>query len=136
MACITIEEALDDPALFAPLFQGAGWSRWRVFLSVLFGLPLLADALALFRHHTARTAPPTRAFREAALIVGRRGGKSRVLALIAVFLAAFRDYSVHLAPGEQAAVAIIAADRKQAKVLLRYCVGLLRAVHMLGHDRR
>jgi hypothetical protein len=55
-----------------------------------------------------------------------------VLALIAVFLAAFRDYSAHLAPGEQAAVAIIAADRKQAKVLLRYCVGLLRAVHMLA----
>ena len=55
-----------------------------------------------------------------------------MLALIAVFLAAFRDYSAHLVPGEQAAVAIIAADRKQAKVLLRYCVGLLRAVHMLA----
>jgi phage terminase large subunit-like protein len=73
------------------------------------------DALALFTHHTARQTPPTVPFREAALICGRRGGKSRVLAAIAVFLASFRDYTEFLAPGENATIGVIAADRRQAR---------------------
>jgi len=129
---MTIIEALDDPALFGPLFAAASWLRWRVFLAALFGLPLAGEALALFQHHTGRHAAPSAPFREAALVIGRRGGKSRVLALIAVFLAAFRDYRPFIAPGETPTVAIIAADRKQARVILRYCMGLLRAVRMLA----
>jgi hypothetical protein len=39
-----------------------------------------------YRACTGPTAPPGKSFSEAALVVGRRGGKSRVLALIAVFL--------------------------------------------------
>jgi hypothetical protein len=88
--------------------------------------------LALFRHHTGRTTPPTTPFREAALVIGRRGGKSRVLALIAVFLACFRDYRPHLAAGELATIAVIAADRRQARVIMRYTMGLLRAVPLLA----
>jgi hypothetical protein len=68
---------------------------------------------------------------EATLICGPRAGKSRTLALLAVYLAAFRDYSGRLAPGEMATVAVIAADRRQARVILRYVTGLLNAVPML-----
>jgi hypothetical protein len=50
-----------------------------------------ADA-AFYRTHTGRSTLPTAAAREAWLVVGRRGGKSMVAALIAVFLACFRDY--------------------------------------------
>ena len=71
-------------------------------------------------------------FKEAALVIGRRGGKSRVLALIAVFLACFRDYTPHLAPGEVATVAVIAADRRQARSIFRFATGLLHAVGMLS----
>jgi hypothetical protein len=123
---------LDDPELFAPYFRGETWQRWRVFLLALFGLPMDDAALAIYRQHTGRTEPPTATFREAALIVGRRGGKSRVLALIATFLAAFFDYTPHLAPGEVATVGIIAADRKQARTIFRYCIGMLRACAWLS----
>jgi hypothetical protein len=129
---ISIVEALDDPDLFAPLFPGASWLVWRGFLAALFGLSLSDEALSLYRHHTGRTTAPMRPFREAALIIGRRGGKSRILALIAVFLGTFVDYRANLAPGEQAVVAIIAADRRQARVLLRYVIGTLRAIPMLA----
>src|SRR5438270_3557296 len=88
--------------------------------------------LALYRHHTGRTTPPFQPFREAAAVVGRRGGKSRILAAVACYLAAFRDYTPYLAPGETPVIAIIAADRRQAKVLLRYVIGTLRAVPLLG----
>ena len=56
---------------------------------------------------------------------GRRAGKSFVLALIAVYLAAFKNYSGYLGPGERATIMVIAADRKQARVIMRYVKGLL-----------
>jgi len=34
------------------------------------------------------------------LAVGRRGGKSQIAALVAVYEAAFKDYTDRLAPGE------------------------------------
>lgn len=34
------------------------------------------------------------------LTVGRRGGKSQIAALVAVYEAAFKDYSNRLSPGE------------------------------------
>jgi hypothetical protein len=128
----SILDALDDPDLFVPLFRGQSWGPWRTFLAALFGLPIEDEALPIFRHHTGRTVAPQRPYREAALIIGRRGGKSRVLALIAVFLAAFRDYTPYLAPGQDPVIAIVASDRKQGRVLLRYVVGTLRAVPLLA----
>jgi hypothetical protein len=53
------------------------------------------------------------------------GGKSFVLALIAIFLGVFRDYRAHLGPGERATIMVVAADRKQARVIMRYVKGLL-----------
>ena len=128
---MNILAALDDPALFGPHFRGATWMAWRAFLAALFALPMDAAALALYTAHTGRQAAPTVPFREAALVIGRRGGKSRVLALLGVFLACFRDYAPHLAPGEVATVAIIAADRRQARSIFRFASGLLGAVGML-----
>ena len=63
--------------------------------------------------------------------MGRRGGKSLVAGLLAVFLACFRDYRRHLAPGERATVMVIAADRRQARVVFRYISGFLEGISML-----
>ena len=65
-------------------------------------------------------------------MIGRRGGKSFTLALIAVFLAAFRDWRPYLAPGERATIMVIAADRRQARVIMRYIKGIVAAVPMLA----
>jgi hypothetical protein len=128
---VNLLQALSDEHLFQPLFAGPSWAPWRAFLAALFALPLADAELDLYRHHTERTAPPAKPFNEAALVIGRRGGKSRVLALIAVFLACFKDYTPHLAAGEVATVAVIAADRRQARVIFRFITGLLDAVPML-----
>lgn len=128
----SILDALDDPALFASHFTGMSWRAWRAFLAALFGLPMTEAEAAIYREHTGRTTPPAQPFAEAALIVGRRGGKSRVLASIAVFLATMRDYQPFLAPGEVATVAILAANRAQARSIFRYVQGLLKAVPLLA----
>jgi len=130
---VTITEALRDPALFAPWFQpAASWAPWFSFLRALFGLPLDAEGLDIYRRHTGRQTAPTSQAREAWLVVGRRGGKSRIAATVAVYLACFRDYARSLAPGERGTVMVIAADRRQARVILRYVNGLLDGVPMLA----
>lgn len=129
---MNIIEAAEDPNLFGHLFQAPSWRRWKVFLKALQALPMSDDELAIFRHHTRRTAAPGSPARYAELVVGRRGGKSRVLALVAVYIASFPDHRPFLVPGEIPVIAVIAADRKQARVILGYIVGLLRAVPMLA----
>lgn len=131
---MNILEALDDPALFAPHFRGGTWKPWRAFLTALFGLPMDDDALTLYRAHTGRTEPPIAPFGEAALVIGRRGGKSRVLAAVAVYLATCRDYTPYLAPGEVATIGVLAADRRQARTIFRYAAGLLKAVPLLAGE--
>lgn len=127
----TILDVMDDPDLFGPFFKGASWYAWRVFLAALFALPMDDAQSDIYRALTGRAAPPATPFSEAELVVGRRGGKSRILALIATYLAIFRVYDEYLAPGEVATVAVIAADRKQARTIFRYTMGLLNAVPSL-----
>jgi hypothetical protein len=75
--------------------------------------------------------PPARPFREAWLICGRRSGKSFVLALIAIFFACFTNWKRHLQVGEIGTVMIISADKRSARTIWRYCLGLLNASAML-----
>ena len=81
---VNIIEAMADPELFGPHFRphkkhGDTWRRWRVFLKALFALPMDADDLVIYQQCTGRTDPPTEPVTEAALVVGRRGGKSRIV---------------------------------------------------------
>ena len=95
----TIIDLCDDPNVFGLWFKDrATWQAWFAFLAVLFGLPLTAEQFAIYTACTGRTAAPTGPFFEAWLICGRRAGKSFVLALIAVFLACFCDWSPYLVP--------------------------------------
>jgi hypothetical protein len=126
--------ALDDKNLFKPwIKRPETWAAWRAFIAALYGLPMDDAAEAIYRRHTARAgALPTVASKEAWLICGRRAGKSQVLAMIACHLGAFNDYRPYLSPGERATIAILAADRKQARTIFRYCRALLTEVPMLS----
>jgi hypothetical protein len=126
-----IIQALQDPNVFARYFKGESWAVWRVFLAALFGLPLSPDQVPLFKRFTGRDTAPTSPLREAWLVVGRRGGKSFVLAVVAVFLACFKDWKPYLGPGEVGTIMIIAKDRAQARSIKRFISGLLRETPML-----
>src|SRR5277367_5000594 len=108
--------------------DATSWDVWRVFLKALEALPMDEAEMALYRHHTGHTEPPTKPARYAELVVGRRGGKSRILALIATYLSCVIDHSQFVAPGEVPVVAIIARDRDQAKVIKNYIAGFIRAI--------
>jgi terminase large subunit-like protein len=129
---LNILHAVTDANLFAPWFKKPeAWRSWFAFLAALFGLPLTDTQLRIFQHHTGRVVAPITQATEGWLICGRRAGKSFMLALCAVYLACFKDYSPHLMKGERATIMIIARDRRQARVILRYIRGLLQNIRML-----
>jgi hypothetical protein len=131
-ARVTILDAIADAKLFAPWFADrTTWNSWIAFLAALFGLPMRPDQYEVYRRCTGRDAVPTEQASEAWLICGRRAGKSFVLALVAVFLACFHDYRKYLAPGERGTVLVIAANRRQARTILRYVRGMLTRIPML-----
>jgi hypothetical protein len=129
---IDLIEAIADAHLFGPGFTpGAHWRAWRVVIKALFGLRMTPSELEIFQRGTGRTTPPTQPAREAWLVIGRRGGKSRIAALISVYLACFKDYRPILAPGERGVVMVLASDREQARVVFGYIEALLDQVPML-----
>lgn len=129
----SIIDAINDDRLFAPWFKDRKtWIAWFAFLAALFGLPLTPKQLAIYRQCTGREDAPTEAAKEGWLVIGRRGGKSFIMALVAVFLACFKEYRQYLAPGERATVLVIARDRRQARIILRYVRALLTQVPMLS----
>jgi hypothetical protein len=99
---MNIVEAVSDVNLLGASIRDAeSWKPWRALLAAAFGLPLSPpDELALYRACTARRVPPGEPFAYLWLVIGRRGGKSFAMALIAVFLAAFRDWRPKLSPGD------------------------------------
>lgn len=129
---MTLLDAISDPKLFGPWFKDQkDWLPWRAFIAAVFGLPLDKAQREIFKTCTGRNTPPKSQVREAWCVVGRRGGKSMVLATIAVFLACFGKYKQFLQPGERGTVMIIAADRAQARIIFRYVKGFLDGIPML-----
>jgi hypothetical protein len=129
---MTIIDAIEDPNLFRPFFDNPQtWTTWFVFLKALFALPMTELELAVYQRLTRRENAPTQQAEEAWLVVGRRGGKSFIVALVAVFLACFRTYDQYLQRGERGTVMVIATDRRQARIIMRYIVALLHHVPML-----
>ena len=129
---MNIIQAIDNPRIFQSVIKDhATWGAWRAFLKALFGLSMDEGEAALFRACTGRQTLPDTPFAAAVLAIGRRGGKSFALALIAVFKACFVDYAPHLARGERATIVVVAADRKQARTIFRYVRGIMDAVPSL-----
>jgi hypothetical protein len=123
---LSILDALDEPGLLgAAIRDPESWKPWRAFLTAAFGLPMDDGAAELFRACTGRSELPVAPFQFLWLVCGRRGGKSFCMATMAVFLACFRDWRRYLSPGERAVVLLVASDREQAKILVRYIQGIL-----------
>jgi hypothetical protein len=134
---ISIMDAVSDPDIFGAWFKNRKtWAAWFCFLKVMFALPLDKTELAMFQQFTGRIAPSPSGYLAATLIIGRRGGKSLVLALIAAYLSAFYDWSPYLTGGERGTIMIIAADKKQARAIFRYLKGMLQIPLLAGRIER
>jgi hypothetical protein len=126
-------DAIRDARLFAHPFDGESFAAWRTFLATLFAETPRGEDLERYRAATGRRHWPMKPLTEAWLVIGRRGGKSQIAALIAVYLACFRDNSEVLAAGERGTLMVIAADKRQARAMFRYIRAFI-AVARGGRD--
>jgi hypothetical protein len=128
MKPISFAEALRDVRLLGASFRGSSWRPWHVLAKIISGQPLDDGEMALVFECTGRRVLPLNPPRRLYLLVGRRGGKSRFLSALAVWVAALAaNWRNLMAPGEPAVVMLVACDKKQAAVLRRYADGLLQA---------
>ena len=134
---ISIIDAISDPDIFGRWFKDrTSFAGWICLLRSIFGLPLDAGELDLFKRLTGRTAPAPQGYLSIALVVGRRGGKSLLLALLAAYLAAFYDWSPFLTDSEKGTIIIVAADKKQGRAIFRYLSGMLKIPLLAGRITR
>lgn len=131
---MTILDAIHDEHLFRPLFKSLDtWRAWFTVLKAIFALEMTDEERTIFTQLTGRETPPVQQVQECWLVCGRRGGKSFIVALVAVFLACFKDYRPFLGSGERGILMVVATDRKQARVIMRYILALIEQVPMLKH---
>src|SRR5215467_9107381 len=105
----TIIDAIQHKQIFGslPAFSSLdSWQGWLAWLKSVFALPMDESELAIYRQCTGRTQPPAKQPSEIFTIVGRRGGKSFISSLTAVYTACFSSFKQHLNAGEKAAILV------------------------------
>lgn len=127
----TMAAAMHDAGMVGP-----SWDAWYTLWKVIGGASLSEAERDVFARCTGRQRVPAGPVRELALVCGRRAGKSRNLAALAVWQAVRRDYAPLLADGERAVVAVVAADRRQAGQVLAYVRGMCRRPAFAPYLRR
>lgn len=141
-----IVEAFSDEKLFGHYFQSprrfkspqatGSWDRWKIFLKAVYGIPIYGkNEKEVWRNCTDRPDMPKSAFDEFYAIVGRRGGKSSIVSLIAVYEAIFKDWSQYLSKGERATIFCMSTKKDQAQIVFRHCRALLHNYeHMITKE--
>ena len=121
---IPIDQALADAKLLgAALGDTQTWQTWRVVLKAAFGLELNREQARAFASVAGSRQRPAERVRELWCIVGRRGGKSKMAAAIAVYLAMYVQH--RLSAGERGLVLCLAASTEQARVVFGYAKAFL-----------
>ena len=106
---LSMRDALEHPHIFGGVFAGESWNTWRILLIAAMGEELTAGESLIFTSLTGRIYVPGVRVDELWCIVGRRGGKTRAIAILAAYIASLVDYSDVLAPGERASLPILSA---------------------------
>jgi hypothetical protein len=130
-----LREFMLDPDLCGDAFQGDSWLAHRVIASLYDGdahlLPENEQAMA--RQLIGSDVMPCEPPKVLGIGAGRRSGKTRLCSVLLVHASA-QDYRDRLAPGEWATSVVVAPDRRQAKTLFDYALGLVEASPLLSAE--
>jgi len=117
---VSMRAALTDDDLLGQALQGESWAAWRTLLIAMLGEELTDDERVIFKALTGRDSEPLQLIEEFWGVIGRRGGKTRAMAVLAAYLAGLVDHSDVLALGERGVLPILAATTKQAATAFGY----------------
>jgi len=96
----TLRRALDDKRLLGASLAGPTWANWRALLLSICGEKLAPAELEVFHKLTGRSVSPVQRVKQAWVVAGRRGGKSRAAGVLAAYFGALCEYPM-LAAGEK-----------------------------------
>lgn len=127
-----------DHRIDAPSDEGSGIATMPVYPGIpdadvprgAAALQPLASWQDVFEGCTGRKTWPSWQSRIVSLIVGRRGGKSYITAIIGIYLALCKQYKLNL--GTKGMVMILARDREQAGVIRSYVLAFLKTAPLAG----
>jgi hypothetical protein len=118
---VTMRRALNDPQLLGKMLGGDSWAAWCVLLIAIMGEELTPDERVIFKQLTGRDHEPGAPIEEFWGIIGRRGGKSRAMSALAIYLAGLCEHP-SLVAGEKGVLLCIAPDQRQASIVFGYIV--------------
>jgi hypothetical protein len=127
---VTIRKALTDKKLLGNVLAGPSWEAWRVLLTASMGEALTDDERETFTRLTGRLVEPLQRVEELCAVIGRRGGKSRAMSVLAAYIAGLCRHP--LARGERGILLCIAPDQKQASIVLEYAEAAFEASPILS----
>jgi hypothetical protein len=113
---MNIERFLSDRRLLGaltPFSDPSTLTAWLAFTRAVYGLPMSAADLALFREHTRRSQPRAGGYPEAVAVVGVQSGKSRLAA-------AFADHAALVGEAGTYALLLGQDHRGAMRTLLHY----------------
>jgi hypothetical protein len=116
---ISLRKSLADKNLLGTTLAGDSWAPWRTLLIASMGEPLSEDERSVFTSLTGRAQEPEARVEEFVGVIGRRGGKSRAISVIATYLSGLCQHP-NLVPGERGVLLVIAPDQRQADIVLDY----------------
>ena len=128
---VTLRKSLADPNLLGSALKGNSWRPWRTLLIAAMGEALTDEERVLFTELTGREREPLQRVDELVAVVGRRGGKSRAMSVLATYITGLCDHNEALAPGEKGVLLVIALDQKVAKIILDYAEALFKGSPIL-----
>jgi Terminase large subunit, T4likevirus-type, N-terminal len=130
---LPIDKVLTDPRLLASQLGDIGtWLTWFAIFKAAFVIPLGPEEREVFNAIAGNRPLPKKRIRELWVCAGRRSGKSRMAALLAVYFSLFQQY--RLSPGERAMVLVLAASMDQAKVVFGYTLAFLQNSEVLRRE--
>jgi hypothetical protein len=129
-ARVTLRDALDDPLLLGNVLHGESWSAWRTLLIAAMGEPLTDAERDIFKQLTQREREPLQRVEELVACIGRRGGKSRAISVLASYIAGLCEHR-SLVSGERGIALCIAPDQDQAAIVLDYVEANFRGSPLL-----
>jgi hypothetical protein len=115
---VPLRKVLSDPKLLGNVLAGDSWRAWCVMMIAAMGEALTDEERVTFTALTGRAQEPLQRVEEFAAVVGRRGGKSRAMATLAVFIAGLCKHP--LVRGEKGVLLCIAPDSRQSAIVLDY----------------
>jgi hypothetical protein len=119
-----MRDALADPDYFGAIYAGESRAAWRVLLVAICGEELTPDEREVFTQLTGREREPGKMVSEFWGIMGRRGGKTEAMAILAAYISGCWDHVHLLGVGERGRLPVMASTKAQAKQAFDFIRGV------------